>query len=85
LVPQYKWHRSQRNVSVKDVVLINDDNALVSEYKLGQVVSVKVSKDGLVRSARVRCVNRTGDKVNVILLDRPIHKLCVIVPTEQQG
>ena len=69
---------------MNDVVLINEDTALVSDYRLGQVVGVKVSKDGLVRSARVRCVSRTGDTFFRIFLDRPIHKLCVIVPTEEQ-
>ena len=83
LVPQYKWHKSQRNVCVDDVVLINEETALVSEYRLGQVVGVKLSKDGLVRSARVRCINR-GDRLSRIFLDRPIHKLCVIVPVEEQ-
>ena len=34
LVPQYKWHRSQRNACVNDVVLTNKDTALVSDYRL---------------------------------------------------
>ena len=84
LVPQYKWHKSQRNICIDDVVLISEENALVSDYKLGQVVGVKTSKDGLVRSARVRCMNKTEDKLTSVFLDRPIHKLCVIVPVEEQ-
>ena len=29
LVPQYKWHKSQRNITVGDVVLLNEDEAKV--------------------------------------------------------
>ena len=47
LVPQYKWHKSMRNVQVGDVVLVHDDSALAGEYKLGQVTEVKISSDGL--------------------------------------
>ena len=84
LVPQYKWHRKHRNVQVNDVVLLNDDTALVGEYKLGQVHSIKTSKDGLVRCAQVRCVTRKDENVSISYLDRPVHKLCVIVPVEEQ-
>ena len=84
LVPQYKWHKSQRNVQIGDVVLMIEENALVGEYRLGQVSDVKVSKDGLVRSAKIRCVNRKDEKITTSVLERPIHKLCVIVPREEQ-
>ena len=84
LVPQYKWHKSMRNVQVGDVVLIGDDAAIVGEFKLGQVEEVKVSKDGMVRSCRVRCVSRTEGKITKSVLERPIHKLCVIVPKDEQ-
>ena len=83
LVPQYKWHKSQRNLQIDDVVLVLEDG-LVGSYKLGQVIEVKPSKDGLVRSARVRCVSRVDDKITRSVLDRPVHKLCVIVPKEEQ-
>ena len=82
LVPQYKWHKSQRNVSVGDIVLVSEDQAMVAEYKLGQVDEVKVSKDGLVRAVKVRTVSRNENRFTY--LDRPIHKLCVIVPVEEQ-
>ena len=84
LVPQYKWHKTQRNVQVGDIVLVNSDTGLVGEYRLGQVSSVKVGGDGLVRSAQVRCVSTNDGKVSKTTLERPIHKLCVIVPVEEQ-
>ena len=47
---------TQRNIAEGDVVLLNEDQAMVAEFRLGQVVEVKVSRDGLVRSAKVRTV-----------------------------
>ena len=60
------------------------DEAKVSEYKLGQVVGVKFSGDGLVRSVKVRTVSIIDGENKVSYLSRPIHKLCVIVPVEEQ-
>ena len=86
LVPQYRWHKTQRNVEKGDVVLLNDDLAKVGEYRLGQVEKVNTStKDGLVRSAEVRCVCRNEGQITFSYLTRPIHKLCVIVPIEEQS
>ena len=84
LVPQYKWHRTQRNLQVKDIVLVNADSGMIGEYKMGQVHSIKTGKDGLVRSAQVRCVSTKDGKISKTYLDRPIHKLCIIVPVEEQ-
>ena len=84
LVPQFKWHKTQRNLQVGDVVLLNDDEARVADYKLGLVIGTRPSKDGLVRSVKVKCINRNDDKLIVSYLDRPIHKLCCIVPVEEQ-
>ena len=77
-------HKTQRNLQVKDVVLLNEDSGLVGEYRLGQVHSVKTGRDGLVRSVQVRCVSFKEGKSVTSYLDRPIHKLCVIVPVEEQ-
>ena len=55
---------------------------MVAEYKLGQVDDIKVGRDGLVRVVRIRTLSKNENKF--VYLDRPIHKLCVIVPVEEQ-
>ena len=55
---------------------------MVAEFRLGQVEEVKTSGDGLVRSAKVRTLLKGDNKFS--FLDRPIHKLCIIVPVEEQ-
>ena len=84
LVPQYKRHKKYRNVQVNDVVLLIDDTAFYSDYRLGQVHRIKTKIDGVVRCAIVRCVTRKDDNIAISYLDRPIHKLRVIVPVEKQ-
>ena len=55
---------------------------MIAEYRLGQVEAVKVSKDGLVRVVKVRTVGKGENKFTIV--EKPIHKLCVIVPIEEQ-
>ena len=56
----------------------------MADYRLGLVIGTKPSKDGLVRSVKVKCIHRNEEKLTVSYLDRPIHKLCCIVPVEEQ-
>ena len=84
LVPNYKWRVQQRNLCVGDVVLMKDESASPGEYKLGQVSGVKLSGDGCVRSVTVRYV-KSLDGVRVHgYVCRPVHKLIVILPVEEQ-
>ena len=41
LVHQYKWHKSQRNAQIGDVVQVHDDTALAGGYTFGQVTDVR--------------------------------------------
>ena len=54
-----------------DIVLLVDDTVPRGQWPLGKVVQVRESRDGLVRSARVKTRNS--------ILDRPITKLVKIV------
>lgn len=46
-----KWHTREGNVAVGDIVLLADQNALRSQYKLPRVVSVNTDNKGIVRYA----------------------------------
>lgn len=52
-----KWHASQRNVSVGDIVWLCDQNALRGQFKLGRVISVNPDSRGVVRDVNVRIVS----------------------------
>ena len=63
-----KWNEIRRNAAVDDIVLMVDENAHRSFWKMGRIVAVKVSDDGLVRSVTVKLANGSE-------LDRPVQKL----------
>ena len=84
LLPQYKWHRKYRSLKVGDIVLINDEDSKVGEFKLGKVVGTKQGKDGHVRTVFVEYVRVSGDSFVRSRSPRPVHKLVVVVPVEEQ-
>lgn len=67
-----KWHTSQRNLVVDDIVLLSDDSPGISrmDWRMARVIKVHPSKDGLVRSVTLKLGTQT--------LDRPVHK-CVLL------
>lgn len=62
-----KWFSEKANLCKGDIVLVVDANAPRGQWPLGKVVSVNVSRDGFVRSARVQ--------TKLTQLVRPITKL----------
>ena len=66
-----KWNQPHRNIMVGDVVLVKDERTLRNTWPLARVLEVFPDTKGLVRSARVR--------TQTSVLDRPIHKLIVLL------
>jgi hypothetical protein len=58
--------------------MLRDDDAARNNWPLGKIVEVFPSDDGLVR--KVRVLVSDGGKLS--LLDRPVHKLVLIVARE---
>ena len=84
LVPQYKWRKEERNMCVGDVVLMRDESTSPGVFKLGQISGVKVNDDGYVRSVTVRYVKSSDGNGLHGYVTRPVHKLVVILPVEEQ-
>ena len=59
LIVRQKWHSKSRNLCPGDVVMIAEPTKMKAKYKLAVVEDVKVSRDGFVRSARLRYNNIT--------------------------
>jgi hypothetical protein len=77
----YKWRQGQRDSQVGDVVLLKDETAAGNTYKLARVVEVfRNLQDGRVRQVTVayKNFNEKGFRTST----RPIHKIVLIVPTE---
>ena len=77
LQQRQRWFKEKRNLSVGDVVVVVDESAQRCHWPLAVVTAVKVSADGLVRSATVRSSSS--------LFERPISKLVMLVPRDSIG
>ena len=70
LQQRQKWLKNERNLKKGDVVLLVDENTPRSLWPLGLIRSVKLSRDGLVRSAEV--------KTRSSVLVRPVTKIVLL-------
>ena len=76
LLPRTKWLYRKRNIQENDIVLLMDDSTPRQSWPLGRVTKPHFDRHGDVRSATVK--TSTG------VLERPINKLCVIVPSNPE-
>jgi hypothetical protein len=53
-----KWIKEKRNLKPGDLVLLLDKNSPRNEWPMAVVQTVKLSTDGLVRSAHVRSASK---------------------------
>ena len=84
LVPQPKWFRTDRNISVGDVVLFSkSDKEFENVYQYGMVKSTHVSRDGLVRSVEVEYQNSNENCKRVTT--RGVRELVVVHPFDELG
>ena len=90
LLERKKWNTPRRNLEVGDLVLLADESFPRGKWPLGRIVEVMPSRDGLVRTVKVKTsctvatcakrqrkrepVNRDGTTV----LMRPVTKLCLL-------
>jgi hypothetical protein len=79
---QQKWFKYKRDARVGDVVLGKDETVAGQTYKCARVTKVHVGMDGKVRAADIEC--KVPGETEFRSTTRPIHKLVVIVPVEEQ-
>ena len=79
-----KWSELERNIAIGDLVLVVDVNLPRNLWPLGRVHEVIRSRDGLVRSARVRIsrFKSTEDNNGSDIVHRPIAKLVLLRAVE---
>jgi hypothetical protein len=82
LLKQKKWYKYKRHARVGDVVLRKDETADGKTYKYARIINVHVGPDGKIRSTDVEYKLPGESKLRVST--RPIHKLVLIVPVEEQ-
>jgi hypothetical protein len=81
LLIRQKWHTSQRNVEVGDVVLIQDANQVRGKWKMGRISRVYPDNQGKVRKAEVQYQPEGRARTSVL---RAVQRL-VVISTEQNN
>ncbi|XP_077968201.1 uncharacterized protein LOC144422183 [Styela clava] len=90
LQPRGKWTKTELNLCVGDIVIVNDENAPRNEWQLARVDALYPSEDGLIRKVRVLVADCNLDSRGkrtkaVTYLDRPIHKFVLLVRAANDG
>jgi hypothetical protein len=80
---QSKWKQEKRDLKAGDIVLRKDETAAGQTYKYAKVTKVHTSSDGKVRAADIE-YKLPGESV-FRTTTRPIHKLVLIIPIEEQA
>jgi hypothetical protein len=83
MLKQSKWKQDKRDLKVGDIVLRKDETAAGQTYKYAKVIKVHISTDGRVRAAYIK-YKIPGESV-FRTTTRPIHKLVLVVPVEEQA
>lgn len=75
LQERQRWNRTRRNFMKGDIVLIVDSNAPRGSWVMAKVLETRPGSGGLVRSVFLKTRTNT--------LERPISKLCLLVPASE--
>ena len=74
ILNKHNWRFPARNVTVDDVVILQERGMVPTEWPLGRVVGVHPGQDGLVRVVSV--------KTSRGVYRRPVTKVAVLIPSD---
>ncbi|KAL6484158.1 hypothetical protein MHYP_G00062030 [Metynnis hypsauchen] len=82
-----KWHKTQRNAKINDIVILMDNSLPRNEWKLAKITKVYPSEDGVIRKLELlmsdAALDDQGKRVNKpVYLERPIHKTVTLLEAE---
>ena len=76
IIIRQKWLSKKRNFQVGDVVLLIDNNLPRAQWSIGRISSTLPDEHGVVRTVNVK--SRGSQFL------RPIHKLCLVLPVDDE-
>lgn len=82
-----KWSKDRDNLRVGDIVLLKDDLAPRTEWKLARILEVFPDKTGIVRSVNIRIGDRNHKNIvsaRATLYHRPVNKLILLQRAETE-
>ena len=88
LLIRQKWHTSRRNLKQGDIVLIQDNDSVRGEWKMGIVSNaVPNSEDGFVRNCIVKYKQKLPGldfKSCFTSIQRAVQRLVVLLPVDER-
>jgi len=84
LQSRQKWHKSTREHSTGDLVLVIDVNLPRNNWPLARILKMKISEDGRKRTAVLKLSKRNDNSVtnfSTSIIERPISKLVFLMET----
>ena len=89
LIVQQKWHTQKRNLSIGDICLLQDSNAMRGEWRMCKVTETYPDTHGVVRNVEVMVAPVQDGSLpykysKPNCLKRHVGKLIVIVPVEEK-
>ena len=69
-----KWHSPSRNIRANDIVILQEDNLVLTRWPMGRVVKTSMGKDSLVRVVDV--------KTSHGMYKRPVTKIALLLANE---
>jgi hypothetical protein len=88
LQERQKWNKPSRNAKPGDVVVVTSDNVPRSQWQLARVVETYPGEDGRVRKVKLAIgnpnLNSVGKRIAAVsYLERPVHKLILLLESEE--
>lgn len=75
-----KWNIKTRSFEIGDIVLIREEHQPRNHWPMARIINTEPDKHGIVRSVEIKVgLSKSGET-----LRRPISKLVLLVPTEEQ-
>ena len=89
LQTRQKWTRPRRDAKIGDIVIVKDENLPRNQWSLARISEVIPSTDGLIRKVKLvkgdSELDDRGKRIGPVHeLERPIHKLVLLLPREDQ-
>ena len=69
-----KWRKPTKNLSVGDIIVLQENNMVQTKWPLGKVLKTYCGDDGLVRVVDVKTQNS--------VFKRPVNKIALLLPSE---
>lgn len=81
------WQRNRRDTKVNDIVILCENSAPRSQWKLARVAEVYPSSDGRVRKVKLQLSDSSVDNqgkrtTKLTYLDRPVQKTVLLIEAE---